>query len=73
MSYVKRSALEVSADLAALIENEILLGIDADAFWDGYSALLKDLVPVNRALYHSSLYYSVSSLVYSNTYSILLL
>ena len=50
MTYVKRSELEVSADLAALIENEILLGIDADAFWDGYSALLKDLVPVNRAL-----------------------
>ncbi|NCW69844.1 MAG: malate synthase G, partial [Marivivens sp.] len=50
MTYVKRSELEVSADLAALIENEILLGIDADAFWNGYSALLKDLVPVNRAL-----------------------
>ena len=50
MTYVKRSELEVSADLAALIENEILLGIDTDAFWDGYSALLKDLVPVNRAL-----------------------
>ncbi|MEN8887363.1 MAG: malate synthase G [Celeribacter marinus] len=50
MSYVKRSEIDVSADLAALIENEILLGIDADHFWDGYVALLKDLVPENRAL-----------------------
>lgn len=50
MSYVKRSELEVSADLAALVENEILLGIDADTFWNGYSDLLKDLAPVNRDL-----------------------
>lgn len=50
MSYVKRADIEVAAELAALIEDEILLGITPDAFWTGYSALLKELVPQNRAL-----------------------
>ncbi len=50
MIYVKRSDLEVSADLAALIEDEVLFNIDAPTFWNGYAKLLKDLMPGNRAL-----------------------
>jgi len=49
-TYVERADLDVSADLAALIENEVLLGIDAATFWQGYAKLLKDLIPENRAL-----------------------
>ena len=49
-NYVKRAGLDVSADLAALVENEILLGVSPDDFWAGYAAILRDLVPQNKAL-----------------------
>ncbi|MEB8387866.1 malate synthase G [Rhodobacteraceae bacterium KMM 6894] len=49
-TYVKRADIDVSADLADLIENKILLDIEPAAFWQGYSDLLKDLIPENRAL-----------------------
>ena len=49
-TYVKRADLDVSADLAALIEGEVLLNIDPDAFWQGYCELLNDLIHENRAL-----------------------
>ncbi|SMX51078.1 malate synthase G [Actibacterium lipolyticum] len=48
--YVNRSGLSVAAPLAALIENEMLIDVSPDAFWDGYAALLRDLMPVNAAL-----------------------
>ncbi|AUH32137.1 malate synthase G [Paracoccus tegillarcae] len=50
MSYVSRHGLEVAAPLADLIETQVLAGVDADAFWSGYAAILRDLMPVNRAL-----------------------
>ncbi|TRW98282.1 malate synthase G [Paracoccus sp. M683] len=49
-SYVSRHGLEVAAPLAELIETRILTGVDADAFWSGYHALLRDLMPENAAL-----------------------
>ncbi|TQS73555.1 malate synthase G [Rhodobacteraceae bacterium] len=48
--YVTRAGLEVAPQLAALIEDEILLGVSPEAFWQGYTALLRDLAPVNRSL-----------------------
>jgi len=49
--YVERHGLQVAAPLAALIEDEVLTGgVTPDAFWSGYAALLRDLVPENRRL-----------------------
>ena len=47
---VERHGLTVAAPLARLIEDEVLLGVEPDAFWSGYAALLADLGPKNRAL-----------------------
>jgi len=49
---IERSGLKVDAALAAFVENEVIapLGRDADAFWQGFSALLDTFVPKNRAL-----------------------
>ncbi|RAH96560.1 malate synthase G [Acuticoccus sediminis] len=47
---VERHGLTVAEPLARLIEEEVLTGVTADAFWSGYAALLADLVPKNRAL-----------------------
>nr|ADI18711.1 malate synthase [uncultured Rhizobiales bacterium HF4000_32B18] len=47
---VERHGLTVAEPLARLIEDEVLTGVTADAFWSGYAALLKDLAPRNRAL-----------------------
>lgn len=49
-NYVTRAGLSVAAPLAALVEDQILLGVSADAFWAGYADLLADLAPVNAAL-----------------------
>jgi malate synthase len=47
-----RSGLHVDAALAAFVEGEVLapLGVDADAFWAGFAALVARLAPVNRGL-----------------------
>ncbi|PYC47959.1 malate synthase G [Litorivita pollutaquae] len=48
--YVDRHGLSVAAPLADLIERKVLLGVTPDAFWSGYAAMLRDLMPVNAAL-----------------------
>ncbi|WP_112875072.1 malate synthase G [Paracoccus endophyticus] len=49
--YVERHGLSVAAQLARLVEDEVLIaGVTADAFWSGYAAILRDLGPDNRAL-----------------------
>ncbi|MFI0396323.1 malate synthase G [Paracoccus jiaweipingae] len=48
--YVTRHGLSVAAPLARLIEDRVLTGVTADAFWSGYAAMLRDLMPVNAAL-----------------------
>ena len=53
---VVRSGLSVDARLAAFLEGQVLAplvkarGRDVGAFWQGFAALLGDLVPQNRAL-----------------------
>ncbi len=49
---VQRFDLQVDEALAAFVESEALpgTGIDAEAFWQGFSALIHDLAPQNRAL-----------------------
>src|SRR6201996_8472215 len=48
----KRSRLQVAANLDQFIEHEALpgTGVDSDAFWNGFGALVHDLAPKNRAL-----------------------
>jgi len=43
---------QVAAVLHAFVESEVLpgLGLESDAFWRGFDALLHDLAPVNRRL-----------------------
>jgi len=50
--YSARGGLQVSAELAQLIEQDVApqLGLDATRFWSGFAALLDELVPVNAAL-----------------------
>ena len=50
--YVERAGLEVATVLVDFVETRLLAGlpIDADAFWSGYAALLRDLAPENRRL-----------------------
>ena len=50
--YTTRAGLQVYPGLAALLEQQVLpvLGHDADAFWNGFAALLDRFVPKNRAL-----------------------
>ncbi|MEM8569581.1 MAG: malate synthase G [Pseudomonadota bacterium] len=50
--YVARAGLDVAENLAVLVENEILPNtqVSAEAFWTGYAALLRDLIPENAAL-----------------------
>ncbi len=49
---VEREGLQVAAELAAFIETEALpgTGVDPARFWAGFSALIHDLAPQNRAL-----------------------
>ncbi|MDD7970359.1 malate synthase G [Roseinatronobacter alkalisoli] len=50
--HVARSGLTVDAELAAFIEEQALpgTGISTTGFWQGFSALVQDLTPRNRAL-----------------------
>ena len=49
---VERHGLRVDEILAAFIEDRALpgTGVTADAFWQGFAAILADLTPKNRAL-----------------------
>ena len=44
--------LSIDSDLNAFVEQEALAGsgIDADQFWNGFEAIVRDLTPRNRAL-----------------------
>jgi malate synthase len=50
--YLCRADLKVASELASFIEQEALLGsgINADQFWNGFSALVHDLGPRNAEL-----------------------
>ena len=50
--YIARGGLQVSAELAQLIEQELApqLGLDSARFWNDFAALLAELVPLNQAL-----------------------
>ncbi|KAF0674981.1 malate synthase G [Profundibacterium mesophilum] len=52
MQRVNKGKLQVAAELADFIETEALAGSDvaAEAFWSGFSDLVHDLAPRNRAL-----------------------
>ena len=47
-----RAGVSIALPLATFLENEVLapLGRDADAFWQGFAALLAEFAPKNRAL-----------------------
>ena len=47
-----RAGVSIDSRLATFLEREVLgpLGRDADAFWQGFAALLADFAPRNRAL-----------------------
>ncbi len=49
---IKTGGLKVSADLYALVSNEIApgTGISPEQFWAGFESILDDLAPKNRAL-----------------------
>ncbi|QQN73761.1 malate synthase G [Croceicoccus sp. YJ47] len=49
---VSRAGLDVAAGLAEFVETRALAGtgIDADAFWQRFAAMLGELAPVNRRL-----------------------
>ncbi|HJP07228.1 MAG TPA: hypothetical protein QF882_07230, partial [Arenicellales bacterium] len=44
--------LTIENDLLSLINDEVLpgTGIDAGTFWSGFSGIIEDLTPKNRAL-----------------------
>jgi malate synthase len=50
--YVKLHGLQVAPALQTFIDEEVLpgTGIGLDAFWSGFSDLIQELAPVNRAL-----------------------
>jgi len=49
---IKRNGLQVADVLAKYVDNEALsgVGIESEAFWKGFDALVHDLAPKNRAL-----------------------
>lgn len=49
---IQKSDLQVAEELVRFVEGEALpgTGVDADAFWSGFSALVNDTAPKNRAL-----------------------
>lgn len=51
-SYISRANLQVAPALVAFVEGQLLPGLPLtpDAFWSGFSDLLADLTPTNRAL-----------------------
>lgn len=50
--YINRSGLQVSTALDQLLNNDILPGLEitAEDVWTGFSELVNDLVPINKAL-----------------------
>jgi malate synthase len=52
MHYIDASGLQVAQPLHAFLRDEVLpgTGLDPAAFWAGFSAIVLDLAPVNRAL-----------------------
>ena len=50
--YINRSGLQVSTALDQLLNNDILPGLDitAEAIWTGFSKLINELAPINKAL-----------------------
>jgi len=50
--YIKKASLSVSAELCAFIENQVLpeTGIKADRFWQGFSDIVENFMPLNRNL-----------------------
>ena len=52
MQRVTRSGLAVAEVLADFVETEALpgTGIDADAYWEAFAGVVRDLAPRNRAL-----------------------
>lgn len=48
--YVEREGLQVAAELVALVEERILKDVSASAFWAGYAAMLRELMPENARL-----------------------
>ncbi|WJG08452.1 malate synthase G [Aliiglaciecola sp. LCG003] len=51
-NYVTRGSLQVAEVLENFISNEALpqTQVDSELFWQGFSSLLKDLVPINQSL-----------------------
>jgi len=49
---IERSGLQVAAELDALVANRAApgTGVEVEAFWQGFAAILEDLVPKNQAL-----------------------
>ena len=49
---VKKSNLQVAKPIYNLVTEQIIPGtdIDSEQFWDGFSAIIEDLAPVNRQL-----------------------
>ena len=51
-NYVTRAGIEVDRELATFVESDVLppLGKEADAFWQGFAALLGEFAPRNASL-----------------------
>ncbi|MGS1002237.1 malate synthase G [Burkholderia glumae] len=51
-SMIQRHGLKIAESLARFVDTEALpgTGIDGDAFWSGFSAIVHDLAPKNRQL-----------------------
>ncbi len=51
-NYVTRAGIEVDRELATFVEGDVLppLGKEAEAFWQGFAALLGEFAPRNAAL-----------------------
>ncbi|MEM8822291.1 MAG: malate synthase G [Pseudomonadota bacterium] len=52
MTRITKSGLQVAEELARFVEDEALAGLEvsAEAFWDGFAAMVRDLAPVNADL-----------------------
>jgi malate synthase len=50
--YIKRNGISIASELAHFVDNEAMpgTGLDGEAFWAGFAALLETMVPRNRAL-----------------------
>jgi malate synthase len=50
--YITRSGIRIASELAHFVDSKALpgTGLDADAFWTGFAAILEEMVPINRAL-----------------------